>query len=87
MEVLEPPMLWLVTLHDGTVAHVWANALTQPTPADDRYTFGVLVDATAEEQVLLDVLATTPSRAGRVEVCVARFAAQSVASVVSGMAG
>lgn len=87
MKVLDAPTLWLVTLHGGSVAQVWANALTQPTADEDRYVFCVLMDASREEQWNLDITARTPSDPQRVEVCVARFPAPAVVSVVSGMAG
>lgn len=87
MNVLEPPTLWLVDLRDGSSARVWANSCSSPTAEDDWYTFGVLVDASREEQWSSEVLARTPANPGRVEVCVARFEAQAVKSVVNGMAG
>ena len=80
-------MLWLVDLQDGSSARVWANSFRRPTPTDAWYTFAVLVDASPEEQMSSDVLARTPSAPDRVEVCVARFEAQAVRSVFSGMAG
>lgn len=65
-----PPTRWLVTLADGSVIEIWADGYSEE---DGVVVFSVLVDATAEEQQVLEVTGRTPSRPERVIITVARI--------------
>lgn len=77
--------LWHVLLCDGSRVEIWADSvdgLTDPNEKDD-YVFGMLVDASPEEQASMEVVSRTPSNHERVVVAVARFPRGSVTSVTS----
>lgn len=80
-----PPSRWKVTLADGSVAEVWADAVEGLSgPEDGRgYLFSNLVDVAPSEQAAFEVNARTPTRPERVSVTVARFPRNAVLEVIS----
>ena len=70
-----PPTKWLVTLPGGQTVEVWADGVSEE---EGFFVFSILVDATVEEQQLLDVTGRTPSNVARVQVTVARFPVSSI---------
>jgi hypothetical protein len=74
-----------VTLTDGSVIHVYADAVTGLSGPDDTrdYVFGSLMDISPELQDDFEVTARTPSDPARVEVMVARFPRAAVRDVSS----
>lgn len=76
------PAHWVVTLADGGVVHVWADAVTglsEKTIHHEEIVFGVLMEIDVNRQSEFEVAA--PGR--RVEVVVARFPRHSVRDVRS----
>ena len=80
MVVITIPVPWLVTLRDGSVAVVWASSYSIE---DGSYVFDTLVNASPDEQRLLEVSARTPSDPNRVGVVNARLPEGTVESVES----
>lgn len=87
MRLVEAPKSWWVTLADGARAEVWATSVSEPTEGDQYFTFTVLMDASREEQWVLQVVGERPSGLERVSVAVARFPGGLVQGVVLAMAG
>ena len=65
-----PPSKWAIRFSDGSMGTVWADAFAIVA---DEYVFENLMDASAEEQAQLDILARAPSDPARVRVVVARL--------------
>jgi len=65
-----PPSKWLVTLVNGSVVEVWADGYSE---VEGTLVFSILVDATTDEQQVLEVTGPSPSRPERVIITVARF--------------
>lgn len=78
-----PPQHWLVTLADGAVVDVWADAVEGLSGPEDRrdYAFSNLMDIAPADQCAFDIRATTPANPSRVIVTVARFPRSSVRHV------
>ena len=65
---------------DGTAIEVWSDGYSE---VGECFVFGALVDATPEEQAVLDVTNRTPSNPLRVIIALARFPVSAVAKVRS----
>lgn len=81
-----PPTHWVVTLADGGMVHVWADAVTglsDKTIHDEEIVFGVLMDVDVDRQSEFEVTAQGRPPGRRVEVAVARFPRRSVREVRS----
>jgi hypothetical protein len=74
-----------VTLVDGSVVEVWADAVQGASGSDDQrdYLFGTLMDIDQTDQPGFEITARTPSNPRRVEVGVARFPRSAVRSLTS----
>jgi hypothetical protein len=76
MQFAARPFQWLLTLRDSRdVIEVWADSVGEE---DGYFVFSVLVDATKQEQELLDVTGHTPTNPDRVIITVARFPTQAI---------
>jgi len=74
--VAGPPTKWSLTLRDSRdVVEVWADSVSEQ---DGCFVFSTLVDATPDEQALLDITGRTPSNPARVIATVARFPVAAV---------
>jgi hypothetical protein len=60
----------MVTLVNGSVVEVWADGYSE---VEGTLVFSILVDATPDEQQVLEVTGPSPSRPERVIITVARF--------------
>ena len=82
MNIITAPSRWFIRLASGAELVLWADGYTQ---RGAEYVFGVLVDASNEEQESdsVEILARTPSNPARVELCVARIPVAAVASISS----
>lgn len=80
-----PPTHWVVTLIDGSIVDVFADAVTGLSGPDDSrdYVFGSLMDVSPDLQGDFEVTARAPSDPQRVEVMVARFPRAAVREVSS----
>jgi hypothetical protein len=80
--VVNLPSRWFILLASGTEVFLWADSYTQQG-AD--YVFGILGDATAEEQEHdnVEIVARARSEPARVEIRVARIPIGAFAAVSS----
>ncbi|WP_426573837.1 hypothetical protein [Aquihabitans sp. McL0605] len=72
---------WKVKMADGSVLLLWASGYTD---VGSERVFTVLMEATAEEQALLDVISRTPAGPPRVDVALARIPIAQIESTRGG---
>lgn len=75
--------MWLVRLKSGSEIEVWAD-FHDSEPVDGEWKFGVLVEASADEQQAVRVENRTVPPSDRCVITVARIPAGEVDSIVGG---
>lgn len=75
------PSLWVVKLHGGHAAEVWADSVSEE---NGSYVFHVLADVDGELPPASLVTGRTPSDVRRMILAVARFPKDAVSDIAGG---
>lgn len=75
--------MWRVTLRTGAEMELWADSYSTE-PVDDHWEFGILADATPDEQQQIRIDGRTVPRSDRCNVIVARIPVSEVDSIEGG---